>query len=360
LSGYQTRLDRQWFEANASWYFDQINTDLDGDIDIENTLAYFVASNRLIGYDLASLFAKFKKQEIDIEDFHQENAQIVHRLDEMKRQIESFNDDYYRVKEFPVERSQPLTADDIVNPYAPGGLFKDALWPLNFMWLDWYGIDMMQRYQTAALLEQPIPPELGQMSLEVCRVYEAIDRWPDAPNGAILGAHATLGMALVFLKRDDRHTMWARRKLAAVERLGYVFPPAFREKMAEMWGLSVEDWWLPNNEGNTPMLTEIRRVVKDRHEHEPMVEVELLANVQSLSAIFAKLDVRNQSAVLSSSTSESLSPLSDGSGTTNERGSNASISPTNASFGDTQNASFTGPGQSGTQKRRAKRTNSRS
>lgn len=369
MAGNETRLDRQWFEANAQWYFNQITNDPDGEIDMEDTLAYFVAANRLIGMDMAALFAKFSKQEVGMEDFCKENAQIIQRLEDMKRQIQSFNDDNYRVKEFPVESIRPLNADDIVNPYTPGGLFKDALWPLNFMWLDWYGIELMQRYQSAALLQQPIPAELQRMSLEVCRIYEAIERWPDAPNGAILGAHASLGFATVFLSKDARHTMWARRKLAAVERLGYVFPPTFRRKMAEMWGLTrelageknaVEDWWLPDNEGNIPMLTEVRRVVTERHEHDKLDSVDFLANVRDLKAIFAKLDIRTQSAALTSPAQEKFSPMSDESGVVSDRGSNPSLSPRSATVGDGRSASIAGQSAAakGRRTRRPKRTNS--
>ncbi|KIX02340.1 uncharacterized protein Z518_08281 [Rhinocladiella mackenziei CBS 650.93] len=373
MAGNETRLDRQWFVANITWYRDQIDPDPKGDVDIENTLAYFVAANRLIGMDMASLLAKFSKQEISVEVFKAENAEIAKRLDDMKRQIELLNDDYYRVQEFPVEKTRPLTPDDIVNPYTPGGLFKDALWPLNFMWLDWYGIEQMQRYQTAIMLQQPIPPELEQISLEQCRIYEAIERWPDAPNGAILGAHASLGLATVFLKKDARHTMWARRKLAAVERLGYVFPPTFRRKMAEMWGLTrslsgedeaVEDWWLPNNEGNIPMLAEIRRVVSDRHENDTMTSMESLASVRDLKAIFAKLDIRTQSTTIPGSTTESLSPLSDESAVNSDRGSNASFSPTSfsptsGSFGDSRSGSISGQAQGNGQKWRPKHAHSK-
>lgn len=355
MAGSETRLDRQWFEANSKWYHDQIAGDAQANVDVEDTLAYFVTANRLLGMDMAALFARFAKQEISIEEFNKENATVVQRLDEMKLQIQAYNDEYYRVKEFPVAQERPLTDEDIVNPYTPGGLFKDALWPLNFMWLDWYGIELMQKSQTALLLRQPMPPEQESVSLEVCRIYEAIERWPEAPNGAVLGLHASLGIALVFLNKDAKHTMWARRKLAAVERQGYIFPPAFRRKMAEMWGLTrdfagddeVEDWWLPNNEGNVPMLTEIRRVVNERQGSDSVTGVESLTNVRDLKAIFAKMDIRTHSAG-NGSTTENFSPLSDESA---ERASTVSTSPTSINFGDNRSGNNPGSNQQGMLKR---------
>ncbi|EXJ90518.1 hypothetical protein A1O1_03621 [Capronia coronata CBS 617.96] len=368
MAGKQTRLDRQWFEANSTWYFNQINNDPEGDLDIENTLAYFVAANRLIGMDLAFLFAKFEERKFTEETFRMEVAKVVERLDSMKREIELFNDEYYRVQDFPVERIRPLTSDDIVNPYAPGGLFKDALWPLNFMWIDWYSIEQMQKYQTAKLLKEPLPADLEQLSLEQCRIIETIERWPEAPDGAILGAHASLGLASVFLKKDATHIMWARKKFATVERLGYIYPPTFRLNMAVLWNLTrdevgeneaVENWWLPNDAGNLRMLKELRKVVSERHENDKVSGTESLANVRDLKAIFAKLDIRTQGGTSSGSTVENSSLASDATGGMSDRGSNVSFSPTNVSFGEGRGDNSLVQMQEGGHVRRPRRTNTK-
>ena len=372
MAGNRTKLERPWFEANEKWYSEQMTTATEGETDIQDTFAYFVATNRLIGMDMASLYAKLPTGEISVEDFHAENAKIAARVNEMKLLVESKNNALYRVQKFPQEKIHPLNEADIVNPYIPGGLFTGQLWPLNHMWLDWYGIEQMQIYQVAAMFQNQMPPELEQMSLEVCRIYEAIDRWPDAPNGAILGAHATLGLAVVFLRKDEKHTIWARRKLAEVERQGYIFPFTFRRKMAEMWGLtteqvgeeeSVENWWLPNDEGNSPMLKDIRRVVIERHEHDPL-SMESLASVRDLKAIFARLDIRTKGTTKpGSTTTDSLSPHSDASAPASDRGSNASFSPTNVSFSDARSTSATGFGpeisSTSQQRRKPERANSR-
>jgi hypothetical protein len=342
MGGNKTRLDRRWFEANATWYSGQVDHDPESDVDIENTLAYFVAANRLIGMDIASLFARFAGGEISVEEFHRQNTEISGRIETMKRQIELFNDDYYRAHEFPVQKTRPLTSEDIVNPYVPGGLFKEVFWPMNYMWIDWYSIELLQRYQTALMLQQPMPLELEQISLEQCRIYEAMERWPDAPNGAILGAHAPLGLAAVFLKKDAKHILWARRKFAAVERQGYIYPPSFRSRMAQMWNLTpevvgdneaVENWWLPNDEGNISMLKEIRKVVNERHENDAALGVDSSADVRDIKAIFENLDIRTQSSKVLSDTN-AYSPLSDTSNLNSDRGSNPSMSPTNFGFSD--------------------------
>lgn len=305
MGGKVASLSRVWYEANADYAAQAIDRDEQNDVDIDGRLSSFVASNRLLGYDMAKLYSRVPTGDISIEDFHAENAKISERLQQFKSNIQDLNDGYYTVSEFPAAEQWPLTDADIVDPYIPGGLFRDTLWPMNFMWLDWYAIDMMQRYQASLVLRQPPPPELESLSLEQCRIYEAVGRWPDAPEGSILGAHASIALAAVFLKKDERHTMWMRRKLAAVERLGYVYPPHYRTQMARLWGLtteqvgeeaSVEDWWLPSDEGKLPILSEIRKVVGERNKagEDSGILGKDVEDVRDLKAIFAKLDLRTQ------------------------------------------------------------------
>jgi Fungal specific transcription factor domain len=215
MSGNETQLDRVWFEANSNWYHSQVDDDPQNDLDLDGILADLVASNRLLGSDMATLYARLSKGAIPIDEFHTEHQKIIDRLNNLKGRIESTNDEHYTVQHFPQAENRPLTDEDIVNPYRPGGLFRDALWSLNFMWIDWYSIEQMSKYQAATLLQEPISTELEALSLEQCRIYEAIDRWPDAPAGALLGCHASLGLTCVFLQKDEKHIMWSRRKPGA-------------------------------------------------------------------------------------------------------------------------------------------------
>lgn len=260
MAGNETVLDRSWYTACTSWYDERIDTE---DLDIDYSLQYIIAQNRLIGMDMAVLFSKLAKGALDLPTFKIENALIASSLQTLKSRIESLNDGYYTVKEFPYR--VPLTSADIVNPYIPGGLFRGAFWPLNYAWCDFYGIHEMHEYQTSVVLGVDSAADLEHISLELCRIFETIERYPDAPLGSTVAAHTSLGLASVFLKKDDRHIMWARRKLARVEREGYIFPPTFRQKMALLWGVpEVEDWWLPEQEGDLPILREIRKLIEER------------------------------------------------------------------------------------------------
>ena len=288
MAGSEPMFSRDWYAVNARWYEDQIDP---GDIDIDNTLHYVGAGLKLVCVDLAFLGPKLQRGDITMSHFINENEAVAKRLDGLRTKIESLNDDYYTVKEFPERR--PPEIDDIVDPYVPGGLYHGPLFFLNLTWLDWYATEQMQIYQISIVKGQPPPPELERLSLEQCRIYETIDRWPHSPEGTIHGAIACLGLSVVFLPRDQRHTMWCRKKLAAVEQRGFVYPTAFRSKMAEMWHLpEVNHWWLPDDEGFTPLLREIRAFIKERGiVYRNSKGDDLRDDLRDMKAIFSRLDI---------------------------------------------------------------------
>jgi hypothetical protein len=288
MAGNQMALPREWYAQCARWYGEHVDPE---DVDPEGDMYYFGATNRLIGLDLAALLSKFRRGQISREDFVVESEKLSQRMDELRQRIQALNDDYYTVTQFPAK--QPLEPNDIVDPYVPGGLFRDALFPLNYLWTGWYGAEIMRQYQTSLMLQKELPAVLERHALELCRIFETIERWPQSPEGGTLGAITSLGMSALFLPKDQRHTMWLRRKLAAVEQNGFVYPTTFREKMAEMWREpDVNHWWLPNEEGFTPLLRDIRAFIKERTvAYEESKGDELRDDVRDMKAIFSKLSI---------------------------------------------------------------------
>ena len=71
-----------------------------------------------------------------------------------------------------------------------------------------------------------------------------------------------------------------------------MFPPMFRQKMAELWGLpEVQHWWLPNDEGFSPLVREIRAFSEQR----TSVQIdESSEKLRDISAIFSGLEVQKK------------------------------------------------------------------
>lgn len=74
-------------------------------------------------------------------------------------------------------------------------------------------------------------------------------------------------------------------------------PTMFRKKMAEMWCLpEINHWWLPNEEGFSPLLREIRAFSEQRTSLQIDQSTEKLRDIR---AVFSGLSVQKQEGNLS-------------------------------------------------------------
>lgn len=218
MSGYETVLGREWFLANEQYYLRQ--TELYPE-DTDRRIELAIASHRLMAMDMALLFAKLPRGDISVQDFATENELLASRIASWKEGLDPLLAD----TRFLVTSIRGVSAqdvEDIANPYKPGTLYSGPLWSLNFLLLDGTALMLMRKYQTSLILQQPAPPDLRSLASDMCRIFEAIELWPGSYPGSLVAAQATLGIATLFLPKDERHTMWCRQKLAAIERKGYV------------------------------------------------------------------------------------------------------------------------------------------
>ena len=216
MAGNSTTLSVGWFQANADWYTKRATQD---PTDLDLLVESLFALHRVMAVDMAQLFARLPKCEISIQGFMKENAKLDERIQACKARLDPLlQSSDHKVMSF--EGAPELDPDDFVDPYQPGTMFKGTLFSANYMLIDWYAIDAMHKYQTAMILQQQPPPGLLQSAIEQCRILESIEYWPGSPAGAILPAQASLGLICLFLPRDEKHSLWCRRKLAKIEANG--------------------------------------------------------------------------------------------------------------------------------------------
>ena len=215
LSGNEIVLGRDWFVAAEEYYRQQsLSYPMSIDYKIEAT----ITRHRLMAVDLALLYAQLPRGDISTDDFIRESEGFAEQIRSWNETLDPvFFDEAYLVNHFGGLQPDP---DDIVNPYLPCGLHKGPLYTLNYMRIDWHAIDLMHQYKTASLLGRPPPPRLGELALEICRIFEAIEFWPESPPGAFLKAQGNLALAALFLPKDKKHIMWVRQKFAKIESLG--------------------------------------------------------------------------------------------------------------------------------------------
>lgn len=212
MSENGTTLSREWYLANELWY-QSMTLQHPSRIDFKIHFAF--ARLRTFCADLALLFSKLARGPMTVE-LRQEIERCEGEMMQWFADLgPTFKDEQYLVKDFNGRVADP---EDIVNPYVE--IWREPLFALNFMLLDWTATSIMFKMKISQAMQLPLPPELSNMALEACRLFETIEYWPDSPSGSVLKIHSSLGIASLFLPKDEKHTMWCRRKLAKVESLG--------------------------------------------------------------------------------------------------------------------------------------------
>ncbi|KAL7627559.1 hypothetical protein AAE478_001752 [Parahypoxylon ruwenzoriense] len=283
MGGFETNLPREWFSAAVEFCQKQIEKD---PRNIGMKTEIHASALRLISRDMSVLYAKGGRGEISGADFVIQHDHITHRLYQWRANLDpALVDPSFLVTD--VKYKIPLDEDDIVDPYKSGYLYNFPLFSTTVLTAEWHSILVMHKSQEAFALQQKPSDELRGLAYAICEIFEAVQLWPSAPNGALIPIQACLAIAALFLPRDTKHHMWLRRKYALLESLGYVFPLTIRARMAEIFrDPSCIQWWLPNDEGLRPVLRSIRAFADERNANPVSQQTESL---REMSAIFAKM-----------------------------------------------------------------------
>ncbi|KAL2834419.1 hypothetical protein BDW59DRAFT_47201 [Aspergillus cavernicola] len=283
VSGNEMVLGRDWYIAREEY---DAKAAADHPDDIEKQLALTSSINRRFGLDMASLYAKLSRGMIDFGDFIIQNNYLGQSLERVKDILDRFATAYV-IQSYPNQK--PLTEDDIVDPYVPGGLHYGPLWDANYALIDYYSTKAMFKFQFLMATKQGSMEELLYLSLEQVRLMETIERWPDKEKGYVFGFKNSIGMASMFLPRDNRHLMWSRRTFALIEQNGYVIAPKFRASLAALWQLpDIHHWWLPNNENFPTIIREVRKMTEERTNNP---RDNFRESVRDMKAVFGNLNL---------------------------------------------------------------------
>ncbi|KAI1824197.1 hypothetical protein F4861DRAFT_531081 [Xylaria intraflava] len=289
MGGFQPALPREWVVSAMEGGQERLREDPDN---LSWRISMQSAVLRFISMDMSLLYAKKARDEISPEDFAREYNDILIRLAEWKTNLDPrITDSNYLVTDF--QHKQPLTDDDIVNPYKPGFLYKGPLFATTILLLKWHSIKITHLSRQAGFSMHKEPSnELRQLSLSACELFETVRLWPEAPPGVTVTVQSSLAMACFFMPRDQRHNMWIRRRYAHLEAAGYISPPTMRARMAELFrDPSCNHWWLPHDEGMLPVLRSIRAYSDAREDGNPVTEQ--TEALREMSAIFSNMRIGN-------------------------------------------------------------------
>ncbi|KAI0183229.1 hypothetical protein EV127DRAFT_31698 [Xylaria flabelliformis] len=289
MGGFETALPREWFVSAVEGSKKRVE---DNPNDLAWRTEVQAATLRLMSMDMSLLYAKSSRGEISVEAYNEEYDNISTQLREWKDGLDpAIKDSTYLVTEFPYQ--QPLTDDDIVDPYKVGSLYHFPLFSTTILLMEWHSISIMHRSRLEGYaLQQEPSNELRQLALSACEMYEMVRLWPKTPTGATMAVQACLAIACLFIPRNQKYHMWMRRRYASLEATGYVFPLTMRTRMAELFrDPSCNNWWLPNDEGLSPIIRSLRAFADARNGNAETPQKE---DIREISAIFSNMRIDSE------------------------------------------------------------------
>lgn len=317
MSGSQTVLGREWFAAQYDYYTRQAKNKPN---DRGSKFEEHFATSRLLATDVALLFAGKVTGSVSDQDFGEGIAKLTTGFADFRNALDTVyhSESATFVQSFP-KPIPPFPKESWNALEDPRFLYADGMFTMNFVMIDFWAIHLMFQYQCAVAQRQAPPPELYELACKVCKMIDALESSDQSPPGALLGAQASLGIASLFLPKDEMHKDWCRRKFALVEQKGYVFsavkyfspandcfryiyPAALRGRMSELWGEDVSRWWLPNDEGFPPVIQSIREFIEYR-----MLKPadELQENVREMKALFQSMNIGDNDSPLKGMSTDS-------------------------------------------------------
>ncbi|PNS21771.1 hypothetical protein CAC42_1625 [Sphaceloma murrayae] len=281
VSGEETVLGREWHSAVTDYY---IRQEADRPTDLGCVIEASFAKSRLLATDIAGMFGKKAKGVITDDEFGTAVEEMKRLVEERDRDITgAFEGKRRYVESFPNAPAEGERGEeDIVDSTATDYLWAGELWSWNLILIDWWAIKLVFLGQLYQLDKSVNPMQMLELSYKICRIFEGMEYSELDNRSAILGAHASLGIAATALPKDAKHSIWFRRKFAVIERCGYIYPPTFRERMSNLWSADVTSWWLQDDELLLPILRSIRDFVDYRTLHPSNTQSEQLRDMRAI------------------------------------------------------------------------------
>jgi hypothetical protein len=160
--------------------------------------------------------------------------------------------------------SPPSSNPDDACPFKCAPIYKGIRWPVNFMECDYYGLEIVLKHQIALTNNTGPEASLAEYAIKICEILASIEAYPDAPSGALLPAQASIGLAALWLPKNPSYRRWIQKLLAKEEQMGFVYPLAFRARMAELWDdPQLKHTWI-QHDSDTAIGISIRQLVDMR------------------------------------------------------------------------------------------------
>ncbi|KAF8464047.1 hypothetical protein BDZ91DRAFT_660718 [Kalaharituber pfeilii] len=277
MAGHSATLDRAWSAVNRD--YKQLEV-IQNPGNIVKKVEFAAASLRDLAMEASILVAKRTAGLPEIE-FEKEST-ILRSL---------FNQWWTDLDPEILEGAEEVPAFTINpedEPFLPAKVYTGTRSAVNYMLLDYYGLKMLMNQQLALASEIGIvDSDLNKLAITCCKIIAAI-QVPGSPPAALLPTHAQLALIALWLPPTPVYRQWIRKQLAKMEQLGYIFPRAFRLKIAELWNDSdiLKSWSVPSDNATGIM---IRQLVDVRADELPKPNDPAREHIQEMRALLSNL-----------------------------------------------------------------------
>ncbi|KAF2672585.1 hypothetical protein BT63DRAFT_131299 [Microthyrium microscopicum] len=289
LSGTPAVISRDWLEAQHAFYVEEVEKS-------PNTIVILyeeaMSKTKLISFDIFQLFSQLNTGDLSEAEFQEKATKFERQLNRWREDMHpALLNPEHLVTDF--SGAPPRDPDDIVDPYEPGLIYSGDLFPTNQFLLGVQGLKNVFDSRMAAVRGVPKPDGAAQkLAWDCAKVLDAVQHWPGSPKGAMLSFRAIFSLSAFLLPTGEKEIRWMRKKFAAIEAEGYIFPDSIKGRLEAQWGEDLSAWWLPNDENLPPVVRGIREFISERsaaHQDDKS------ANIRDMRGIFQTLNLSDQS-----------------------------------------------------------------
>ncbi|KAK4165898.1 adhesion and hyphal regulator 1 [Cladorrhinum sp. PSN259] len=283
MGSFMPTLSSEWYLAPLNYYESRAAAESDN---VSWKFEAATAKLRLISMDMAILLAKGAQGEITEADYAVEHQRLAGSIEDWKSGWDpAMTDSSFLVNDL----AGTPDPNDIVNPLTPGVLYRPPLFGTTILTCSYHSLVLMHGSQAATEMTDAVREKMMEHAYAICQICETVEFWQHSPTGSLIALQSCLAIAALYLRRDARHYMWIRRKFALLESMGYIAPATMRTRMAELFSDdSCIRWWLPNDEGFTPLLQSLRAFADERNAMAVSTQRESLTQVRH---VFSRMKI---------------------------------------------------------------------
>ncbi|KAI5777814.1 fungal-specific transcription factor domain-containing protein [Geopyxis carbonaria] len=260
MAGHQTTVSSDWSLKNCEAveaYSINNPDDIQAKVDAE------ICAFRDLAVEVSIMTAKRSQGALTMEEFARDSRALLDRCQSW----------YDSIDPVVLQGAEPVSLShlpsDEVCPFTPAKLYKRERWPVNFLIGDYYGLMILLKHQLALTNNSGPEALLADYAIEICQVLAAMEAYPERPAGAILPAQAAIGLAALWIPDHPNYRRFMQRQLGHAEQQGFIYPLAFRTRMAELWkDPKLKHTWVVGD-AETAMGLTIRQLVDERDAEVP-------------------------------------------------------------------------------------------